>query len=680
MNLIPIFAIFLGITLLLGSIPPSVSDPEIPPFANPNAVSHMSETATDVLDNLPEPKSDNERKKKFDVGFYDKIQQKIKHEYDSTEYHTVIIYLKTDDISLYPEGLIQKSRAMVNKDLLAYNLEKVHDGKNIFKAKELSFVSAQIPVKEIPKLADYEFSYLIGDGESKVQFQLDTSKGQIGVPLPAPNSSLNGTGIDIAVIDTGIHLHDDLENSITKNMVCEITDCPSSSTDYDDDFSIGHGTNVAGIIAGKGVADSNKSGIAPGANLFNVKINDGDLFDTPGNGDMILKALDWSVDNQARVINMSFAINGTADGGLYTIVSLGADEAADLGAVVVVAQGNKGTSPIVTPPATGFNVISVGNMDTTNIPFTIDDSSSLGPTSDLRIKPDLTAPGKFISSPKDGTNNEYVDKSGTSIAAPHVSGAAALLLESHPELSPLKLKTALITGADLTGSSLLTAKIFDDCVVCRTDLNQTGFGMINVPATLDLINDGNKIIEDLLITNSSIKEYGFSVVNGEPIKLFLSWFKHPGGVIKSPTTGTISDLNMELLDAGDNQILFSNSDTQNTEFIFYTPTVTSNNWKVKITGSLGSFYEPFVVSSNSSALTPLQEVECLPDSSRSYDWIVGQDCVLVRTSIANHNVIVRNSANFTIPDNRVLLLDFTENHLLIEEGSMVNIRDGGKIG
>jgi len=674
------FAGFLGIVLLLGSIPSSISNPEVLPFANPNAVIHMSSTAIDILDNLPEPKSENERMKKFDIGFYDKINSKINLQNEETEYYTIIVFLKNDDPDVYPKGFAPKSKSFVNKISLANNLEKYHGATDVYVGHTLSFVSAKIPVSEIPVIADYENIFILGDGESPINFQLNISKNVIN----ADNLSFTGTGVKVALLDSGINQlpHDDLPipNTIINQIFCTNNDCPSSLQDFDDGVTgTGHGTHVAGIIAGQGIADTTKKGIAPGAQLFNVKIPEGDL---EGTSNAFAKGMDWAVTNGARVINLSLGINADDDAGMYTIASLIADEAADKGAFVSAAACNNPTSQDdfdVCPPATGVNVLAVGDMDDKNqenpINYEISFRSRIGPLPDTRLKPEVVAPGENIFSPEKTSTNGYADFDGTSASTPHVSGSGAILLDAHPELIPLETKMSLIAGADWRGPSLYTASVHESSP--NTDVNEWGFGLIDVTESLNLIDNG-KVIKDTK-SISETKEYNLSVTNGQQTKVFLSWFKHPGGSVENPIDVSNSNYQLVIKDHNNQTVIDSLSNFQNPEFVVFTPTVTSSQWKIQVsTSTQVKNIETFVVASTHpiSIIAPLG---CIPDDLEAYDWIVTKDCTLSKTSTAFHNVIIDNNARLIIPNGLTLDIDFTNNHLLIKSGSSVLIENGGKI-
>lgn len=241
----------------------------------------------------------------------------------------------------------------------------------------------------------------------------------IGVPA-AWESGLTGEGTKIAVVDTGIAPHEDL--NIAGGVSCTLY----TSSYFDDN---GHGTHVAGII---GAQDNQLGtvGVAPQASLYSVKV-----IDAGGAGTLsdLIAGIDWSIINDMDIINLSI---GTPDDSpaLRQIV----DEAYSQGLTLVAAAGNDGTvfgnTDTVKYPANYDSVIAVGAIDKG---INRADWSACG--SQLEI----TAPGEAIISTY--LNNTYATLSGTSMAAPYVAGIMALLIEAHPDYSNAELRAALDT-------------------------------------------------------------------------------------------------------------------------------------------------------------------------------------------------------------------------------------------
>ena len=282
---------------------------------------------------------------------------------------------------------------------------------------------------------------------------------------------LDGSGIGVAVIDSGISpLPDDLNNP---QRVVQFADFVDGSLTPIDPY--GHGTHVAGIIAGSGF-DSNgaRSGIAPGANLIALRVLDGS---GQGRISNVIAALEYAVvhkiDFNIRVANLSVGA-GVYESAQLDPLTLAARSAVQAGIVVVAAAGNFGRRPDGTPrrgsitaPGNAPWVLTVGasshmgtidRSDDVVAPF-----SSRGPTAiDKIAKPDLVAPGvgiESLSAPGSAFYNSmgpyllpgtvptpylpYLSLTGTSMAAPVVSGTVALMLQANPALTPNAVKAIL---------------------------------------------------------------------------------------------------------------------------------------------------------------------------------------------------------------------------------------------
>ena len=296
------------------------------------------------------------------------------------------------------------------------------------------------------------------------------SGGLLGIGSIAP---VTGKGIGVAVIDSGISAHKALALKVIAN-VSTVSGDPSFADVY------GHGTHVAGIIAGQsgaaaGVTTLYNGGIAPGADLINVRVLGAD-----GSGltSDVIDGIEWAIDHRApyniRVINLSLGHPVTEPSATDPLCEAVAD-AVNAGIVVVAAAGNSGKTAdgrtvlgSIVSPGNSPLALTVGALNTWGTAKRSDDSvttySSRGPTRfDLAVKPDVAAPGnKLISLQAKGSflpamypalhtagsaNNAYMSLSGTSMAAPVVSGGVALLLQGTPGLSPAQVKLALQTGA-----------------------------------------------------------------------------------------------------------------------------------------------------------------------------------------------------------------------------------------
>ncbi|HET8796609.1 MAG TPA: S8 family serine peptidase [Thermoanaerobaculia bacterium] len=265
-----------------------------------------------------------------------------------------------------------------------------------------------------------------------------------GARVNALDLPVRGAGIRVGVLDTGIdYRHPALGGGFGPGFkVAGGWDFANDDADPIDDE--GHGTHVAGIIA----ADSEElRGVAPAATLYAYKVLGGTGSGTTSD---IVAAIERSIDpdgngnpaDRLDVINLSLGGSGTAD----DVLSRACDNATAAGVIVVVAAGNSGAVATIGSPGTSRTAITVGAVDDAGnvTPF-----SSQGPTSGLlTFKPDVMAPGEEIVSARAGGG--LIASSGTSMAAPHVAGVAALLRALHPDWTPAEIKSALVTTAIAT--------------------------------------------------------------------------------------------------------------------------------------------------------------------------------------------------------------------------------------
>ena len=255
--------------------------------------------------------------------------------------------------------------------------------------------------------------------------------------------SYTGKGVGVAVLDTGIFPHMDFRNRIRA-----FADFVAyKSMPYDDN---GHGTHVAGILAGDGTASMGKyKGVAPGCGLTALKV-----LDRFGNGsrEQVLRAFRWILDHREqyriRIVNISVGTTCRSVSDQDVLIQ-GVEKLWDEGLVVVAAAGNQGPKPgSVTAPGSSRKVITVGSSDMLTGRSAV---SGWGPTAECVCKPDLVAPGNHIVSCAPGTANTYGVKSGTSMSTPLVSGAIALMLEKDPLLTNVEIKMLLRESTDDMG-------------------------------------------------------------------------------------------------------------------------------------------------------------------------------------------------------------------------------------
>ena len=273
---------------------------------------------------------------------------------------------------------------------------------------------------------------------------------------------VNGAGVTVAVIDSGVRPHTDLPATRIKAFVDFVN---GRTTAYDD---YGHGTHVAGIIAGSGAASSGQyTGAAPGASIVALKV-----LDHVGTGSTanVLAALEWVLANHAaygiRVVNLSLGHPIYESAATDPLVQL-VEALMQRGLVVTVSAGNMGKNSLgqtvygsITSPANAQGAIAVGAVDTVQTTVRSDDTvasySSRGPTRyDYYVKPDVVAPGHHIASllasgstlatkyPDLQIGSSYFRLNGTSMAAPVVAGQAALLFQANPALTSHTVKAII---------------------------------------------------------------------------------------------------------------------------------------------------------------------------------------------------------------------------------------------
>ncbi|GAB3059216.1 S8 family peptidase [Virgibacillus ainsalahensis] len=297
--------------------------------------------------------------------------------------------------------------------------------------------------------------------DRKVAALLDTAVPSINADQ-LQQSGLTGKDITIAVVDTGIHPHEDLQGRIIG-----FSDFVNDKVDpYDDN---GHGTHCAGDAAGDGSQSNGKyQGPATQANLVGVKV-----LDKMGAGSLstVIEGIDWCIQNQSeyniRILSLSLgsdAVESAEDDPVVKAV----DAAWDNGISVFAAAGNSGPDPqTIGSPGTSPKIITVGAADDNDTAersdVTVADFSSRGPTIDGYTKPDLLtpgvnivslrAPGSFIAKTNKSArvDSDYITLSGTSMATPICAGVAAQLLEQNPELSPDQVKDMLIAASEDIG-------------------------------------------------------------------------------------------------------------------------------------------------------------------------------------------------------------------------------------
>ncbi|MFI6417381.1 S8 family serine peptidase [Streptomyces sp. NPDC050842] len=378
------------------------------------------------------------------------------------------------------------------------------------------------------------------DGVRKAS--LDRSVRQIGADK-AWESGFDGTGVKIAVLDTGVDkTHEDLSSQVVgeKNF--------SASPDAVD--RVGHGTHVASIAVGTGAKSGGKyKGVAPGA-----KVISGKVLDDGGYGDdsAVIAGMEWAAAEGADVVNLSLG-SGDSPGDdpvEATVNRLSAEK----GILFAVAAGNEGEdgASSVGSPGSADAALTVGAVDEDDrlAPF-----SSVGPrVGDGAVKPDLTAPGVAITAAaapgstidtRPGTPHPapgYLQIDGTSMATPHVAGAAAILKQRHPDWKSTELKGALIAstkGGDHTAFQQGSGRVQVDKALAQSVIAEQvslNFGMAVWPHTDDKPLTRKVVYRNL---GSSDVTLDLSVTSQDPAgKPAPGFFSVGAGTVTVPAGGT----------------------------------------------------------------------------------------------------------------------------------------------
>lgn len=342
------------------------------------------------------------------------------------------------------------------------------------------------------------------------------------------NSNYTGAGIGVALIDSGVNGHPDLFTTSllpTSRVVYNQSFVPGTSSAAD---QYGHGTHIAGLIAGDGIASTGPifsntfKGIAPGAKIVNLRVLDANGSATDSS---VIAAIDQAISLKSkyniRVINLSLG-RGIFESYKLDPLCQAVEKAWKSGIVVVVAAGNNGRNlptsgyATVNSPANDPYVLTVGAMKPMGTPERTDDLiasySSKGPTLiDHVVKPDVVAPGNLLVSTETSNtalyNTEidnrvpysayvyggpsspsplYFELSGTSMATGVVSGVVADLLQAHPLMTPDQVKSRLMKTASKTFPA--TSSVYDPTsgitYTSQYDIFTVGAGYVDLSAAL----------------------------------------------------------------------------------------------------------------------------------------------------------------------------------------------------
>jgi len=359
--------------------------------------------------------------------------------------------------------------------------------------KTFEMRAVRIPADALLELAgDDNVDWLSVDDE--MSFTSVASRDAANVPVTGSAfAGYSGSNIGIAVLDTGVATHADLDPNIVQysflNSAYPVPDITNGeiatlNSDPREDL-FGHGTHVAGILAGSGAeSEDDFKGSATSAKVLSLQV-----LDNNGGGSMsdVMAALDWLLVYGSyfdiRVVNLSLG-KSISESNTTDPLVVAVENLWDAGMVVVVAAGNEGNagSMTITSPGNSRKVITVGSLtdNGTGADFTDDyvsSFSSTGPTiGDLVLKPDLVAPGNRIvatitadaklaqklsgrvkNCKESLCTSIYLEMSGTSMATPLTSAAVALMLDKDPTLSPASVKARLMRSARKIDSDASTA-------------------------------------------------------------------------------------------------------------------------------------------------------------------------------------------------------------------------------
>lgn len=598
---------------------------------------------------------------KFDDGFYQRIQNLILEEpqdgdygvHDGTRYYDVIIVASRDNgDDRDPDETARENKAAIVRQL------EVLGARNVTSAQSLSFVTASIPMADIPGFSLHEEVFALGDGEVTIAVAVDTARRTIHATSDDLRTSIgripNGAGVTVAVVDSGIN-STYLNSKVIKETRCQNNICvaqregsvvglndthddlyPVDNRDssYFDPIFASHGTRVAQVLAASTLPNNN--GISSGVSLLDVM--------TVVPYVRLIEwahAIDWSYRNGADVISSS--IGGGSCNATPDTTDMIINEVVDKGVVVVQAAGNDGRNSGGQPnyvsianPGCAHNIIAVGGIND-RVPgtTTMYSGSSRGPSTleAPRMLPHIVAPAVDIQVLKYSTNATLTNRSGTSYSAPQVSAVAAMMLQLEPELTPAEVKAALLLGANWTGPVPCTSSQYerntplDNCSYAMSPgtsnaannaaslgiLNNVGFGILDASESLRLVRSSTSyVVSNHLDSSTTSKQYRFTVTDtSEPVKVILAWLAHPhGGIIAQENRAGIAvpvaDLNMTITHPS-GTVISAASVYQSPEFAVFSPPA-RGTYTVTVSGSgldaLNKPVQTFALASTS----PLTEI------------------------------------------------------------------------
>ena len=535
----------------------------------------------------------------------------------------------------------------------------------------INAISANLTIKTIKKLLtldeiariEYDYKLKAAISDSVPAIEQDS-------PYSNWNSSYNGTGVVVAICDTGIN-----ENhpALQGRVVDRYNAFTGTSNVADDDSSTSHGSMCAGIINSN---DSTYTGVAPDARLVIVKV-----FDNTGSGDSsyLMVGAQWAVTQanpKPDIINFSGGITTTEaslpnDG--QSSLSFFVDAITSTYDVLWInAAGNRvGSNQIINLPADSYNCIAVGALTNLGTPARNDDFwastySSYGPTNDGRIKPEVVAPGTSIHSAA-YTGSTWTTQSGTSFSAPHVTGAAAVIQQYLAEETsitkkyyPLVTKSILIhtaTDWNMTGPGSANDGI---------DSN-TGFGYISLPKVQNFTNYGyiyGASLSSYYVAYQIPYYYNVSLEAGIPFNLTFVWNRHASynaPYVYYYGSGIPNNINLYLLNRSGTIVANSTDQKNNIEQLNYTSA--SNDFyflKIVVEGDLQYAGEENygLVSSyelNQANLDFFVDLSYMPSVDLNLDYIFYNNFLSIFLPNAPYNLNERISLTVTATGNTSIL-------------------------
>ncbi|UCD00860.1 MAG: S8 family serine peptidase [Promethearchaeota archaeon] len=392
-------------------------------------------------------------------------------------------YISKENRITILDSIFEDYKILSNYDIIPGVYLRIDYTQLISNEKKIHEISA---IKKIYKSKIYQLPYFSDDTPQLSALNIDDYSNWWLNAIGAENLAYNGTGVRVAILDTGIYSHPDLTIINSSNFVAD---------EFFEDDVMGHGTHVAGIVGSDGGGSLGKyRGVAPGVQLINARVLNSSGAGEDGD---IINGIQWSSKPTrlggagADIVSMSFGWD-------YPIISDSITQAItnaknDFGVIFVSSAGNSGPEYFTaSTPASGIDVISVGATDEND---NLASFSSWGPTFSYIGYPDVVAPGvNIISTEAIGSiiskeeryrgeifdfsgDADYIPLSGTSMSCPIVSGALAILLEAYPYITPETARIALLEGARKLPNE------YDD------DFLKSGAGIINVSESLNYLSE-----------------------------------------------------------------------------------------------------------------------------------------------------------------------------------------------